>query len=118
MPWRFSRGSFMRTLSGEAPAPSTLRPVTTILSARDLEPILAVAEKLAAPFDLTTMLEAVAEAAKRVLAASRCTVWLYDRPADELVLRLAEDVPAIRIPTSLGLVGACARTRKPINVPD
>jgi phosphoserine phosphatase len=90
----------------------------TTLSARDLEPILAVAGKLAAPFDLTTMLKEVTEAAKRVLSAARCTVWLYDRATDELVLRLAEDIPPVRISTDTGIAGRCARTRKLINVPD
>ena len=47
------------------------------LSARDVEPILAVASKLAAPFDLQTMLTEVVNAAKQVLNADRGTVWLY-----------------------------------------
>lgn len=88
------------------------------LTARDLEPILEVAAKLAAPFDLTTMLAEVVAAAKQVLHADRGTVWLYDREADELVLRFSEDVAAIRIPSDTGLVGACARTRRVINVKD
>ena len=52
------------------------------LSARNLEPILAVVAKLAAPFDLTTMLSEVVSAAKQVLQVSRGTVWLYDAKAD------------------------------------
>jgi phosphoserine phosphatase len=88
------------------------------LSARNLEPILAVVAKLAAPFDLTSMLAEVVAAAKQVLHVSRGTVWLYDARADELVLRFAEDVPPLRIPAGTGLVGSCARTRKLINVPD
>ena len=88
------------------------------LSARNLEPILAVVAKLAAPFDLTTMLAEVVDAAKQVLHVARGTVWLYDREADELVLRFAEDIPPLRIPAGTGLVGSCARTRKLINVPD
>ena len=88
------------------------------LSARNLEPILAVVAKLAAPFDLTTMLAEVVDAAKRVLHVSRGTVWLYDAQADELVLRFAEDVPPLRIPAGTGIVGSCARTRQLINVPD
>lgn len=88
------------------------------LSARNLEPILAVVAKLAAPFDLTTMLAEVVAAAKQVLEVSRGTVWLYDAKADELVLRFAEDIPPLRIPAGTGLVGSCARTRKLINVPD
>jgi len=85
---------------------------------RDLEPLLAVAAKLAAPFDLRTMLVEVVEAAKQVLKADRGTVWLYDPESDELVLEIATDIAAIRIPAGTGLVGTCARHRSVINVPD
>ena len=85
---------------------------------RDLEPILAVASKLAAPFDLRTMLREVVDAAKHVLEAERGTVWLYDAATDELVLEVASDIDAIRIPAGKGLVGSCARSRKAINVRD
>src|SRR6185503_10879836 len=84
----------------------------------DLEPILAVTSKLAAPFDLTTMLSEVVAAAKQVLKVERGTVWLYDREADELVLRFSEDVQSMRIPAGKGLVGSCARSRSLINVRD
>ena len=89
-----------------------------ILSARDLEPILAVTAKLAAPFDLGTMLRAVVNAAKQVLDADRGTVWLYDPEADELILEVATDIAPIRIPAGTGLVGSCARNRQVINVRD
>jgi len=88
------------------------------LSARDLEPILAVASKLAAPFDLDTMLGEVVAATKQVLRAERVSVWLYDAAADELVLRLSGDLDAVRIPAGTGIVGTCARERRLINVPD
>src|SRR3954471_2669155 len=88
------------------------------LTPRDLEPILAVASKLAAPFDLETMLAEVVDAGSRVLHADRGSVWLYDRDADELVLRVANEIKEVRISAGTGLVGACARTREIINVPD
>jgi phosphoserine phosphatase RsbU/P len=88
------------------------------LSVRDLEPILALAGKLAAPFDLTTMLREVVGAAKQVLDADRGTVWLYDREADELVLEVASDIAQVRIPAGTGLVGSCALHRQLINVRD
>jgi len=88
------------------------------LSARDLEPILAVAAKLAAPFNLETMLGEVVDAATRVLRADRGSVWLYERDADELVLHVAQEIVPVRIPAGTGLVGSCARTREIINVPD
>lgn len=88
------------------------------LSARDLQPILALASKLAAPFDLETMLSEVVDAGMRVLNADRGSVWLYDRNADELVLRVANEIKEVRIAAGTGIVGSCARTRQIINVPD
>ena len=88
------------------------------MSARDLEPILAVAAKLAAPFDLRTMLVEVVSAAKQVLKADRGTVWLYDAVADELLLEIATDIAPVRLPAGSGIVGSCARSRRVINVPD
>ena len=88
------------------------------LSARDVEPILAVASKLAAPFDLQSMLAEVVNAAKQVLHAERGTVWLYDAGADELVLEVATSIAPVRVPAGAGIAGSCARTREIINVPD
>ena len=88
------------------------------VATRNLEPILAVASKLAAPFDLTTMLAEVVGAAKHVLRADRGTVWLYEAATDELVLRFSSDMTNVRIPAGVGLVGTCARSRQMINVTD
>jgi phosphoserine phosphatase len=88
------------------------------LSAQDLRAILGVTRALAAPFDLTTMLSEVVNAAKQVLHAERGSVWLYDSAADELVLEVATDIAPVRVPAGTGMVGACARTRQIINVPD
>jgi len=87
-------------------------------SARDLETILGVTSALAAPFDLITMLAEVVSAAKQVLNADRGSVWLYDSAADELVLEVATGIKPVRVPAGAGLVGACARARQIINVPD
>ena len=83
-----------------------------------MEAILAVTSKLAAPFDLMTMLAEVVNAAKQVLHADRGSVWLYDAAADELVLEIATGIAPVRVPASAGIVGACARDRAIINVPD
>jgi phosphoserine phosphatase RsbU/P len=88
------------------------------LSARDMGVILEVTRSLAAPFDLTTMLSAVTGAARQVLNAERSSVWLHDADAAELVLKVSSDLSDVRIPVGLGLVGACARDRRIINVPD
>jgi sigma-B regulation protein RsbU (phosphoserine phosphatase) len=88
------------------------------LSMRDMELILAVTSKLAAPFDLMTMLAEVVDAAKHVLRAERSSIWLYDPVAHELVLEIATGMLPLRVPLSAGLAGACARDRRIINVPD
>jgi phosphoserine phosphatase len=94
------------------------RPRQRQLSARDMEAILGVTSALAAPFDLMTMLGEVVAAAKQVLSADRGSVWLYDPATDELVLEVATGIRPVRVPSGAGLVGACARERQIINVPD
>lgn len=88
------------------------------LSAHDMEAILGVTSALAAPFDLMTMLAEVVAAAKQVLGADRGSVWLYDSATDELVLEVATGIDPVRVASGIGLVGACAQSRRIINVPD
>jgi len=88
------------------------------LSSEDLATLLEVTRSLAAPFDLMTMLAVVTAAARQVLRAERCSVWLHDAPAGELVLEVSSDLDRVRIPVGVGLVGACARDRRVLNVPD
>jgi len=80
----------------------------------NLEPILALAGKLAAPYDLATMLAEVVDAATQVLGAGRASVWLYESETDELVLRVASDIAPVRLAAGVGIVGTCARTREVI----
>ena len=88
------------------------------LETEALNQILEVTRKLAAPFDLDMMLTEVVNAARSILNAERGTVFLYDEDTDELVARVATSLEPIRIPSDKGIVGECAQTRKPINVPD
>jgi hypothetical protein len=82
---------------------------------RDLEAILEVTAKLAAPFDLMTTLGEVVAAAKEVLDADRGAVRLHD-PASEVLLREVTTGNApVRAPSGAGLVGACARDRRPVD---
>lgn len=88
------------------------------LAARDMATILEVTRGLAAPFDLATMLGMVTAAARQVLDAERSSVWLHDAATGELVLKVSSDLADVRIPVGAGMVGACARDRQIINVPD
>jgi sigma-B regulation protein RsbU (phosphoserine phosphatase) len=83
-----------------------------------LRQILEVTRKLAAPFDLDTMLTEVVNASREVLNAERGTVFLYDGASDELVVRVGTELDQIRIPADKGIVGESAQTRELINVPD
>lgn len=67
-----------------------------------LRQILEVTRKLAAPFDLDTMLGEVVNAAREILKADRGTVFLYDEKNDELVVRVGTGLEKIRIPADKG----------------
>jgi sigma-B regulation protein RsbU (phosphoserine phosphatase) len=88
------------------------------LSAEDMAVILEITRRLAAPFELDAMLAEVTAAARQVLKAERCSVWLCNAAGTELVLRVASDIRDVRVAIGSGLVGACARNRQVINVPD
>jgi phosphoserine phosphatase len=94
------------------------QPAAAALSLRDMAALLAVTRALAAPFDLQQMLAEVAAAARSVLRAERASVWLLDPAAAELYIEVASDLSRVRVALGLGLVGSCAQTRRPINVPD
>jgi phosphoserine phosphatase len=99
-------------------APSARAPQAPRLNPHDLEAVLAVTRKLAAPFDLHGMLEEVAQAARTVLHAERASVWLLDEARGELYIEVSADLQRVRVPLGVGLVGACAAARAPVNVPD
>jgi phosphoserine phosphatase len=86
--------------------------------AKALRRVLEVTRKLAAPFDLDTMLKEVVDASRNILNADRGTVFLYDDTSNELVVRVATELGQIRIPADKGIVGESAQSRKLINVPD
>ena len=88
------------------------------LDAQALNQILDVTRKLAAPFDLDTMLGEVVNATRNILDAERGTVFLFDETNNELFIKVATGLDPIRIPADKGIVGECAQTRKLINVPD
>jgi phosphoserine phosphatase len=91
---------------------------TTSVQAEALERILAVTRRLAAPFELETMLSEVVEAARAVLRAERGTVFLYDPVTRELFSKVATGTGEIRFPADRGIAGECAQSRLLVNVPD
>lgn len=88
------------------------------LSVRSIEAIMDVTSKLAAPFDLQTMLSHVIDAARQVLGAEDGLVWLFDAENERLVLETADGDQPFCVPTDTGIIGACARARKIDRVAD
>jgi sigma-B regulation protein RsbU (phosphoserine phosphatase) len=88
------------------------------LGPEDLDELLEVTRKLAAPFELSEMLAVIVDAARKVLRADRGDVFLHDATSNELVLQVPAGHAPIRVPADRGIVGQCAQTRRLINVPD
>jgi len=92
--------------------------VPRTIGPEELTRVLDVTRKLAARFDLATMLTEVVRAAEAVIEAEGGSLWLYEKERHELVMRVATGMEPIRMPADRGLVGECVRTRAIINVPD
>ncbi len=85
-----------------------------------LEGLLEVARRLGESSDLSLVLQTVIDALRDLLHAERATVWVYDRPMDELFTHVAHGMAAqvVRIPAQRGIVGAAAQSRQVMLVPD
>ncbi len=84
----------------------------------DFQAVLEVSRELAATTELTPLLQKIERATLQVLACRRATVFLYDRPTNELYSRLATGVDEIRFSADRGIAGEVARTGQVINVED
>ncbi|MFT7860549.1 MAG: GAF domain-containing protein [Sulfurimonas sp.] len=56
----------------------------------------------------------IAEYAKEIVDADRCSIFIYDAKADELWTTLADGVEKIKIPAHKGIVGYTLKMKKPI----
>jgi phosphoserine phosphatase len=95
-----------------------VQPVATALRSEALLQILEVTRKLAAPFDLPSVLAEIGEAARSVLRAERATVWLYEPDQAQLVLTGMPGAVPVRASLAQGILGLTARSRQVVNVPD
>lgn len=84
----------------------------------DLSRLLEVSRHLGATVELQPLLEGIEQAALDVLGCERASVFLYDRPANELYSKLATGVQEIRFPADRGIAGESAQQRAIVNVPD
>lgn len=93
------------------------RPVGNI-ETTNITAILEVARRLGLSYDLDDLLDRIVRETIAVLACERATLFLYDPILNELCSKIATGVDQIRIPADRGIAGACAQTRKLINIPD
>ncbi|WP_437304189.1 PP2C family protein-serine/threonine phosphatase [Sorangium sp. So ce388] len=90
----------------------------SLIDASSLILILDVSRKLAAPCDLTELLELIIKTGREVIGADRGSVFLYDEEAKELYSRVATGEAQIRVSIDKGIAGECARRRQTILVDD
>lgn len=80
--------------------------------------ILEVARNLALSYNIDDLLRLIIDETVRVLDCERASIFLYDPHKGELYSKIATGADEIRVPIDCGIVGACVRTGKIINVPD
>lgn len=82
--------------------------------------LLKIGQTVAAETDIDVLLKVIAEETKAAIQADRCTVFLYDKKADELWSKVALGMNSeeIRFPANKGLAGHVVRTGETINIKD
>ena len=95
-----------------------MKPLSSEQTIADLSRLLEVSRHLGATVELKPLLEGIEQAAPEVLGCERVSVFLYDRPANELYSKLATGVQEIRLPADRGIAGEAAQRCAIVNVPD
>jgi len=82
--------------------------------------LLKVVQAMQAEKDLDRLLDLIISSITSVLRAGRSSLFLYDPETNELYDKIAEksSIDQIRLPLGKGIVGAVARTLKPLNIKD
>jgi putative ABC transport system ATP-binding protein len=96
-----------------------LRQITD--EARRFMDATAIASDAAYQSMLEQALRAFTRRVGELLRAERASLFLVDRDAQQLVLRVAQDLPRgeeVRIPLGTGIAGAAATSGSAVNVPD
>ncbi len=91
---------------------------TNTLSSDGLLRILELTKQLAAPFDLSSMLNEVLLAGLDLLEADSGSLWLYYEEEDVIRMHLPDVTPVIEVGAGEGIVGECLANNIVINLPD
>ncbi len=80
-------------------------------SDQKLKLLFEYAGKIADEKQLNRLLYLMADLGRELVAADRCTIWIYDEVKNELWTKVAHGVEEIRIPANTGIVGHVISTR-------
>ena len=88
--------------------------------ARNLKALLGVAKALASEIKLDNLLQVIVAKAAEVMDAERATLFLYDKPRNELWSKTTQklEINEIRVALGVGIAGTVAKTRALINISD
>jgi len=88
--------------------------------ARNLKALLGVAKALASEIKLDNLLQVIVAKAAEVMDAERATLFLYDKPRNELWSKTTQklEINEIRVALGVGIAGTVAKTRALINTGD
>lgn len=84
----------------------------------DLNRVLEISRAMAATHQRDELLNLIIDRSLELLDCERATLFLYDRPAGQLVARIATGVEEIRVPADKGFCGQAIQTGQTIVVPD
>jgi len=87
---------------------------------RKLGSLLELGQLIGLDLKIDTMLLQIAQKAAEVMAADRCSLFLYDPNTDELwsTVALGMEGKVIRIPSRAGMAGYCFKTGQTVNLED
>jgi serine phosphatase RsbU (regulator of sigma subunit)/anti-sigma regulatory factor (Ser/Thr protein kinase) len=99
---------------------SSMIPSDSERQARNLKALLGVAKALASEIKLDNLLQVIVAKAAEVMDAERATLFLYDKPRNELWSKTTQklEINEIRVPLGVGIAGTVAKTRALINIAD
>lgn len=76
-----------------------------------LKLLFQYAGEIASEKRLDKLLMLMADLGRQLVAADRCTIWLFDKEKNELWTKVAHGIDEIRIPANTGVVGRVISTR-------
>ena len=87
---------------------------------RKLQALLDLGQIIGLDLKIEEMLLKIAHKAAEVMGADRCSLFLHDSKTDELwsTVALGMEGQVIRMPSSMGLAGACFQTGETVNLED